>query len=246
MRSIIVAVTGPSGAGKSTVVDALARRFGWEPLDEAYYRLRPRPSLRFGSTASLRALETRLLREEARRYRAALALARRGRTVVADTGFLDPVSYTAGLVALDLASPEALRAVARSARRLAEHGALGLPDVLVRLAGTPELRRRRVETDPRGHPRAFRARHEAVGTVETETIVPALARRFPGRVRVVVAAATAPVVARRVRAVVARSRPLRDPSRAALRAIEAIVSAVPAAFASRKVKSPTFSPRPPR
>jgi thymidylate kinase len=246
VRSIVVAVTGPSGAGKTTVVGALVRRFGWEPLDEAYYRLRPRPSLRFGSMASLRALEARLLREEARRYGEALAVARLGRTVVADTGFLDPVSYTAGLVAAGLATPAALRSIAQNARRLAERGALGLPDVLVRLAGPVELRRRRVEADPRGHPRAFRARHEAVGTAETEAIVPALARQFPGRVRVVPATAPVLVVAARVRSAVARTRPLRDPSRAALRAIEAIVGAVPTSLGSRKVKSGTFSPRPPR
>jgi len=249
MRSVVVALTGPSGAGKSTVTRLLARRPGWVALDEAFYRLRPRPSLRFRSQPELLALERRLLTEERRRFREAQRLAHRPRTVVADTSFLDPATYTAGLRVLGLASASTFASTIRTALRAAETGRLGVPDLTVRLAVAPATRRRRTELDPAGHPRAFRARHEAVGRAEEATIAPALAAALPGRVRVVPADRRPEQIAAQVRALVARTRPLRDPSSAAVRALRA-VARLPAlrsaVRASGKVKNRTLPPRPPR
>lgn len=249
MRSVVVALTGPSGAGKSTVTRALASEPGWVALDEAFYRLKPRPSLRFRSQRGLLALERRLLAEEGRRFREARELARRGRTVVADTAFLDPATYTAGLLLLGLASPGTFAATLRAAEGEVRAGRLGVPDLTVRLAVPPATRRHRTELDPQGHPRAFRARHEAVGRVEAERLLPALAAALPGRVRVVRADRPAEQVAARVRGLVARARPLEDPSAAARRALEALLRLPALRAASRasgNLKRRTLPPRPPR
>jgi len=249
MRSVVVALTGPSGAGKSTVVRALAREPGWVALDEAFYRLRPRPSLRFRSQRGLLALERRLLAEEGRRFREARELARLGRTVVADTSFLDPATYTAGLLVLRLASADTFAATIDAAERQARAGRLGVPDLTVRLSVPPATRRRRTELDPEGHPRAFRARHEAVGRVETELLVPALAAALPGRVRIVRADRPAQEVASKVRDLATRVRPLREPSAAARRVLEALVrlpTVRAASLASGNLKRRTLPPRPPR
>jgi hypothetical protein len=223
VRAPVVALAGPSGSGKSTAVALLARRRGWVPLDEAYYRLRPRPALAIPTQRAIVRLELRLLEEESRRFRAARELSEGGRTVVADTPFLDPVEYTAGLRALGLASLTTLRAVARRARALASADALGVPDVTVHLLATASARRARVERDPLGHPRAFRDRHEAVGRAATNVLLPWLRRRYPRSVRVVRASATPPVVADRVRAVVARAVALSDPCRDAVRRIDGLL-----------------------
>jgi thymidylate kinase len=249
MRSVVVALTGPSGAGKSTVVRTLTEDPGWTALDEAFYRLRPRPSLRFRSQRELLALERRLLTEEGRRFREARELARQGRTVIADTAFLDPATYTAGLLILGLASPGTFAATIGAAEREVRAGRLGVPDLTVRLSVPPATRRRRTELDPQGHPRAFRARHEAVGRVEAERLVPALVAALPGRVRVVRADRPAEEVAARVRALVARARPLRDPVAAARRALDALVRLPALRAASRasgNLKRRTLPPRPPR
>lgn len=249
MRAVVVALAGPSGAGKTTVVRALAELGGWTPIDEAFYRLRPRPSLRFASQRELLRLERRLLAEEGRRYREARELSELGRPVVADTGFLDPVSYTAGLLALGLASATTFHATLAAARREAEAGGLGVPDLAVRLAVAGATRQRRTSLDPTGHPRAFRARHEAVGRVESDAVTPALARVLPGRVRIVPAEGAADDVARRVEALAARTRPLRDPGAAALRALEAIdrlAGTWAAAAAKGNLKRRTSSSRAPR
>jgi hypothetical protein len=249
MRSVIVAVEGPSGAGKTTAVSALARAPRWTSLEEAYYRLRPRPSLRLGSPAHLRALELLLLEEEARRFGEALEAAKSGRTVVADTGFLGPVSYTAGLFVLGATSPGALRAVVRRARQLALRQRLGVADLTVRLSVPAATRRVRTVADPTGHPRTFAARHEAVGRIETDLLGPALSRSFPGRHRVVGAAVSANAVAERIRRMVPRTMPIRDPCAAAVRALDALVrlpALRPALGGSGNLKKGTLSPRPPR
>lgn len=222
MRSVVVALSGPSGSGKTSVSEHLVRTLGWSWLDEAYYRLRPRPSLKILAQDRLRALELRLLDEEARRFAEARELAGRGRTVVLDTGFLDPVVYTAGLYALRLATPATWRAVRRHALALARRRRLGVADLTVRLAVPVPTRRRRAADDPRGHPRAFRQRHENVGEIEGALLTPRLEQALPGRFRRLRAVAPVATVAERIRRAARRTTPLRDPYRAAARAIQAL------------------------
>jgi thymidylate kinase len=249
VRSVVVAIGGPSGAGKSTLTAALAERFGWSPLDEAYYRLRPRPSLRIGSRRALVTLERQLLAEEARRYQEAQRLAREGRLVVADTGFLDPVTYTAALYALGIADRASFRDVVVRARALARRGELGAPDLTVHLVVPAPVRRTRVLADPKGHPRAFRARHEAVGQLDDRLLLPWIARRFPGRVRLLPAVSSVETLARRVHAAAGRARPLRDPCAAAerlLATLDRLPMRPPALGAAGNLKSGTRSSRGPR
>ncbi len=214
-RSVVVALSGPSGAGKSTTVARVAEATGWVALDEAFYRLRPRPPLRFRSDRELAAIELRLLGEEARRFGEARRLSDDGVSVVADTGFLDPVDYTAGLVLLGRAQLATARAVLARARALATSGRLGIADLTVHLSVSPRARSERVRSDPRGHPRAFRERHELVGTLLARTVRPAVARQLPGRVVVVRAGASPAAVARRIVRRALRTRPLGDRSAAA-------------------------------
>jgi thymidylate kinase len=249
MRAVVVALVGPSGSGKSTLTAAVARRLGWAPIDEAYYRLRPRPSLRIVPEEALLALERRLLDEESRRFREAQTLARGGTTVVADTGFLDPVSYTAGLYVLGRASAATLRAVVLHAHTLSAKSLLGLPDLTVRLSAPAATRRARAAGDPARHPRAYRERHESVGRIETSLLVPWLRGAVPGRMRVVRAGAPVEAVAERVRTAVSRAVPLRDPCRAASRALETLGRLPrlrPALGAVGNLKKGTLPPRPPR
>ena len=131
-RPVVVSVDGPSAAGKSTVVARAAALFGWVPLAEAFDRIDPAPDLRFSSDRELEELERTLLEEDARRYRNALSLRATGLTVVTDTGFLGPLTYTAGLVALGRASPTGAAADRRAgagAGTTSERG--GVPDVVV-------------------------------------------------------------------------------------------------------------------
>lgn len=186
-RPLLIALDGPSGAGKTTVAREAARAFGWLYLPEAYARLEPPPSLRFSSTRELVGLERLLLVEEARRYREARAELGRGRTVVGDTGFLGPLTYAAGLVALGEAPRAAFGELRRFVERLGRR-APGLPDVLVYLDVPPRLRRSRVANDPRGHPHLLAALHEAVGREERRFYLGAAARllgrrfvRLPGQ-----------------------------------------------------------------
>lgn len=182
-RGRLIAVEGRSAAGKTTLVRAAARRFGWEPLAEAFDRLEPVPSLEFDSPHELLVLEQRLLAEEADRYREARQLCLRGRTVLADTWFFGPVTYSWGLVALGRAPASVGRTVERWARSLAERRSLGLPDLTVVLETTAEERARRSQRDPHRHPTALRARHEAVGKVEREFFEKVFATALPHRFR---------------------------------------------------------------
>ena len=249
VRSVVIALGGPSASGKTATTRALSHRFGWVVVEEAYARLRPPPTLGFASQGKLVALELRLLEEETRRFREALSLAREGRPVVVDTPFLDPVGYTAGLYVLRRASPASLSAVLRRATSLAREGALGLPDLTIRLAVPLASRRRRAAVDPTGHPRAFRARHEAVGAVETRLLEPWWRRSLPGRTRRVQATGTVASVAARIDRLARDLQPLRDPCGAAARALEAmprLPELRPAFAASGNLKRGTLSPRPPR
>ncbi len=214
MRGAVVAVEGPSGAGKSRAVAGAARRLDAVVLAEAYDRLRPPPPLVWRGPAELLRLERRLLREEARRYREARALAAGGRLVLADTGFLGPLTYVLGLATLRRAPPAVLDALRRDAAALAADGRWGTPDAVVYLQTPERERTRRAAGDPRGHPAALRARHRAVGRVERRFYRTRLAPRYGRRWRVVSGrgppAAVATRVARaarRVAAAAARRRP---------------------------------------
>ncbi len=182
MGGAIVSVDGPSAAGKSRAVRRAAAVLGAVPLPEAYDRLRPRPPLSWARPAELLGIERTLLREEGRRYREARALAADGALVLADTGFWGPLTYLRGLVALGQAPPELTRTLLGEARALAARGRWGLPDAVVLLRTPAAERDRRAAGDPEGHPVALRARHRAVGEVESgfyrRTVAPAFGPRY--------------------------------------------------------------------
>ncbi len=207
----VVALEGVSAAGKTTVAGALGRREGWTVVPEAFRRLDPSPSLDFGSPEELLRLEERLLEEDARRFREARAAARSGATVLADTGFLGPLTYVAGLVALGLAPTPVLSALRERADALGSTGAWGLPDGVVWLEASARDRERRAAGDPEGHPTALAERHAAVGSYERRLYARAIGPLFGPRFVTVPADGRPAAVARRadaaVRAVVrARSR----------------------------------------
>lgn len=202
-RGRIIALEGPSGAGKTTITRVAARAFGWVPLKEAFERLEPPPSLRFRTSKELLSLETSLLAEEARRYRVAVERRRAGQTVVADTGFLGPLTYTAGLVTLGAAPPRVFEQLRSLLERGESSGRIGLPDQIAYLDVPGRARRSRSSRDPRGHPKEFAARHEAVGR-EERTFYRSLARGpLSGRVHFVSGTGPPETVAERVRAAVA-------------------------------------------
>ena len=243
-RALVIAVEGSSAAGKSATVRAAARAFGWVALREAYDRLDPAPSLVVPTAARLLATERRLLREEVRRYRDALRERAHGRTVVADTGFLGPVTYTAGLVARDEAPRSVLLAVARAARR---PGGPGLPDALVYLEASRALRKQRARRDRRHHPASLEARHDRIGRFERRVCLELLGRILPGRVRTVTAVGAPLAVARRLRAAVQGIEGRPERSRGRTEAIDAIVRAALATRGDRRraatVKKPARSAR---
>lgn len=222
VRALVIAVEGSSAAGKSATVRAAARAFGWVRLREAYDRLTPPPSLVVPTAARLLATERRLLREEGRRYREALRWRARGRTVVADTGFLGPLSYTAGLVALGEAPRAVLLTLVRAAR---SRGGPGLPDAVVYLEAGRALRKRRARSDRRRHPASLEARHDRVGRFERRVYRELLPRILPGRVRSVRATGPPRAVARRLRAAVEGLEGRPRPSRGRAEALAAIVRA---------------------
>jgi thymidylate kinase len=185
VRGSIVAIEGPSAAGKSEVVRAVAAHPGTWPLAEAFDRMEPPPSLDFGSPSELLDLELALLTEESRRYQLAAREASRGTRVIADTGFLGPITYTAGLVRLDLAPSAVLVALLSEARRLVRRGAWGLPDAVLYLEVPAAERQRRAKADPTGHPAGLYARHAAIGELERETYRRDLAPLLGERLRFV-------------------------------------------------------------
>lgn len=210
-RSFLIALEGSSGSGKSTLARSAARAFDWTLLPEAYDRIVPAPSLRFTSTASLVTLETRLLEEEGRRYRAARSWVRRGRTVIADTGFLGPLTYTAGLVALGKAPRSAwLRVRSRALRLVPDDG--GVPDGVVYLDVPSQVRRARAAADPAGHPTVLARRHEAVGRVERRFYLGPVARLLAGRFRRISGVGPPKVVLKRLAAAVGSMAPAPRPT----------------------------------
>jgi thymidylate kinase len=182
MAGRLVVVEGPSASGKTRAVAEAAPLLRGTRLPEAYDRLRPRPRLTWSSPAELRRLERRLLAEEARRYEEARRATRVGATVLADTGFLGPLTYTRVLVRWGLAPPALLSELVERARALAELGRWGLPDLLVYLRTAPGERSRRARADARGHPARLRDRHERVGQEEAAfyrtVVAPELGPRF--------------------------------------------------------------------
>jgi AAA domain len=246
---VVLALSGASGSGKSTVARRIGRTPGWVRLAEAFDRLHPRPRLDPRSPEELRALELRLLAEESRRYCEATGRAAEGRSVVADTTFLDPVVYTAGLLVLGQASPGTFLAIVRRARQLIARGELGLPDLTVYLVTSAATRGRRASRDPARHPLALRARHERVGRFEAAVVRRCLKRGAPGRVRGVRADGSAASVAERVRRLSVRPGPIADPAAAAERALAALLAHREIRRAlgrSGNLKRGTPSPRPPR
>jgi len=182
---VLLAVEGISGAGKSAVVARAAAAFGWTPLAEAYDRLVPRPRIGARTAPALARVERALLAEEAVRWRTAAGLREQRRTVIADTGFLGPITYAAALETLGLVPTALRRELLGRARRLADRGAWGVPDGVLYLATDPATRRRRAAGDRARHPAALAARHEAVGRWEERFWLHRFSSAFPSRLRAV-------------------------------------------------------------
>lgn len=163
---------------------AAARTLNWAPIDEAFDRLDPAPSLEFESPQELLRLEGTLLSEEVRRYREARELCGEGRTVIADTGFLGPLTYTLGLVEFGRVPSPVVRSLGRSVRRLLREGSLGVPDLTVYLETTARERARRARVGAGRHPRDLFSRHEAVGAIERRCFRSVLGTALPSRFRV--------------------------------------------------------------
>lgn len=205
-RGCLIAIEGGSASGKTTLVKVAARTLGWRPLPEAFDRLDPAPSLEFDSPEELLLLEGTLLAEEARRYREARQLRDRGVTVVADTGFLGPLTYTLGLLELGQARVSVGRSLFRSARAMVRRGALGLPDLTVYLATTAVERRQRAHVSARQHPPALFRRHEAVGAVERRFFEKTFPSALPARFRVLRARGPPTALARQLVTLVEHNR----------------------------------------
>ena len=162
----VVAVEGASAAGKTTAAETAARARGWVVIPEAYRRLHPTPSLTYRSPTELLDLERTLLEEEARRFSEARARARSGATVLADTGFLGPLTYTWALIGMGAAPTATLPSLLQLARTLGARGEWGLADAYVYVDTPPSVRSARARADRVGHPSDVAARHAAVGALE--------------------------------------------------------------------------------
>ncbi|MHB8351561.1 MAG: AAA family ATPase [Thermoplasmata archaeon] len=184
LRGRLVAVEGPSGAGKSRLVRAWGRRIGAPVLAEAFDRLRPRPNLLFDGADALLRLEERLLAEEERRYAEARRRAAAGRTVLLDTGFLGPLTYTAGLSRTDPgAGAVVLELLAHAGRALAR-GSWGMADLTVFLDVPERQARERARCSPADHPARLRGRHARVGRWERRFWIEVYGRAAPDRLLV--------------------------------------------------------------
>lgn len=212
-RAALVALEGPSGVGKSTLGARLARILDAVPLAEAVDRIEPSPDLGFRTEPELLRLERSLLTEDARRFVTAQRWTDKGRVVVADTGFLGTLSYTAGLVSLHLALPRTLRQLVVDARALTGRGRLGLPDLTIYLSAPPRSIAHRLRLSGSRHPQELRARHRRVGRFEHDVFRPWLGRVAPRRVLEFRAVGPPGPGANRLALLVARASPLRERSR---------------------------------
>lgn len=176
-----MAVEGLSGAGKSRLLERVQARTGWPLLPEAWVRVHPRPSLAYRDPADLLRLEHRLLTEELRRYREARRRAATGTPVLLDTGFLGPVSYLRGLRAVQPEMGELRPPLLRRLRAARAGGRFGLADRYVYLDTPPPLALRRAARAAASHPRAWRARHVAVGLIERAFWLGSAPGMLPGR-----------------------------------------------------------------
>lgn len=248
---LIVSIDGPAAAGKSSVVARVASRRGWIPIAEAFERIEPAPSLRFSSARELERLERGLLEDDGRRWRTARSLTARGLTVVTDTGFLGPLTYTAGLVALGLAPRSTLDAIVARGRAMARRARWGMPDAIVYLAASRSVRRARGRRDWRWRPAELERRHEAVGAWEERFYRGPLAGVLRQRLFVVPGVGPLDAIARSVGRRVDPVRPLTPSTRTALRVLELFRPGSASAAAGRRrssatVKKPTRPDGPPR
>ncbi|MGB6501800.1 MAG: hypothetical protein WBG19_10490 [Thermoplasmata archaeon] len=219
-RPLLIAVEGISGSGKSTLVARAAPLFGWVALAEAYDRLDPRPRIDVTAPAALARVERILLDEEGRRWQAARALVAEGRTVIADTGFLGPITYSAGLVEMGAAPASLKRDVVTRARALARSGRWGLPDLTIWLATEETERRRRAIADPVRHPPQLADRHERVGRFESRFFAEGLPTVVPRRVRRLSGDRPVAAVVAGLRRTARAARPLRAGEGPALRVLD--------------------------
>lgn len=221
-RGLLIAIEGRSAAGKSTLVQLAARTLGWTPIAEAYHRISPAPPLEVGTARELLDLEEVLLEEEVRRFAESRRACARGRTVLADTGFFGPVTYTRGLVALGRAPAYVSRLVDRRARSLVRRGALGLPDLSVYLETTRRERARRARDDRPHRPAGLVSRHEAVGAVERRFFVETFPAALPDRFRTLRGSADPTTLVVALRSLVVASHPTPAPPAAAATLLAAL------------------------
>jgi len=179
----LIAVEGSSAAGKTTLVREASEGLGWEPLAEAFDRLDPAPSLEFRSPRELLRLEGTLLAEEALRFEQGKRFSAQGKTVIADTAFFGPLTYTWGLVGLGLAPQSVAQGVMRAARALVQKRSLGLPDLTIYLETSARERSRRARAARARHPSTLFSRHESVGQLERRYYTELLPAVLPRRVR---------------------------------------------------------------
>jgi hypothetical protein len=191
----LLALEGASAAGKTTVASAVARTTGATVLPEAYRRLVPAPSLEFRSSEELLGLERTLLAEEVLRYAEASDRIHAGESVIADTGFLGPLTYTFALVRDGRIPSSVLATLVAESRSLGARGELGFADAYVYLDASPGVRAERARSDPAGAPPQVAARHRELGTLERAFYFSHFAPLWGGRFRVVGADGTAPEVA---------------------------------------------------
>ena len=183
--ALVIALEGVSGAGKTTVAAALAERLGGRVIPEAYERLGRTPSLAYDSPEALGHLEHALLSEEAARFAEAEHRRANGASVVLDTSYLGPLTYSWGLREVDGATPDLVASLVRKARELLDHNALGLPDLTLYLDVPEELATTRAGEASRDHPAELRERHRQVGRYERILYEREFPRTLPGRFAVI-------------------------------------------------------------
>jgi thymidylate kinase len=193
-----IALEGPSGVGKSTLARALAHALGADLLKEAYDLITPQPSLSFTDPAELERLERRLLFVEIERYRRAEIARHAGRTVVLDTGYLGPLTYTSGLARRDPVYAPVLDRLALEVEARVATRSLGLPSVVLYLDLDGRSLARRLSASPDTHPAPWRERHRAVARWERRLWTREFARVAPGRLCVVAADGSPEEVVRRL------------------------------------------------